>query len=43
MAKCFKPSAIGQCKGAFKRFYYNYTAQKCESFIYGGCEGRLYL
>uniref|UniRef100_UPI00398F387B carboxypeptidase inhibitor SmCI-like n=1 Tax=Pristiophorus japonicus TaxID=55135 RepID=UPI00398F387B len=29
----------GRCKGLNKRYYFNIFTQKCEEFIYGGCNG----
>ncbi|CAM4552552.1 unnamed protein product [Leuciscus chuanchicus] len=36
---CLLPSAVGRCRAAFPRFYYDVTNQTCKQFIYGGCEG----
>ncbi|KAK7171702.1 hypothetical protein R3I93_004108 [Phoxinus phoxinus] len=36
---CHLPSAVGKCRAAFPRFYYDVTNQTCKQFIYGGCEG----
>ncbi|XP_063243853.1 kunitz-type serine protease inhibitor 2-like [Bacillus rossius redtenbacheri] len=29
----------GPCEALFRYFHYNFSAQRCEMFIYGGCEG----
>ena len=34
---CHQPSFTGPCRGGFPRYFYNATSQKCEKFIYGGC------
>ncbi|XP_077064713.1 kunitz-type protease inhibitor 2 isoform X2 [Siphateles boraxobius] len=36
---CRLPSAVGKCRAAFPRFYYDVTNQTCKQFIYGGCDG----
>lgn len=36
---CRFPSAVGNCRAAFPRFFYDITDQTCKSFIYGGCGG----
>jgi len=38
-SRCFKPKAVGVCKAAIPRFYYNEKTGDCEKFIYGGCRG----
>ncbi|XP_035827544.1 papilin-like [Aplysia californica] len=40
-SQCFLPREVGLCRAAFGRFFYNTTSQKCESFLYGGCQGNL--
>ena len=37
--RCQQPATIGHCRAFFSRYFYNSTAQKCEEFIYGGCDG----
>ena len=37
--KCFLPKAVGRCRAAHKRFFYNSNDEKCEEFTYGGCGG----
>ncbi len=37
--KCSLPKVTGNCRAAFRRFYFNGLTQKCERFIYGGCGG----
>ncbi|GIY03014.1 tissue factor pathway inhibitor [Caerostris darwini] len=34
---CSQPKVVGLCYASFIRFYFN--GEKCESFIYGGCQG----
>ncbi|XP_054853894.1 actinia tenebrosa protease inhibitors-like [Eublepharis macularius] len=36
---CSLPPEQGFCKAAFPRYYYNTQRNKCEKFIYGGCNG----
>jgi len=37
--KCYLPKKTGPCKAYFVRYYYNYNTNKCEKFVYGGCQG----
>ncbi|GIY46182.1 hypothetical protein CEXT_159772 [Caerostris extrusa] len=37
--RCMQPPAAGLCLAYFPSFYYNPSTKKCESFIYGGCQG----
>ncbi|XP_037499042.1 carboxypeptidase inhibitor SmCI [Rhipicephalus sanguineus] len=37
--RCFLKMDAGSCRAAWPRWFYNYTAGKCQSFIYGGCKG----
>ncbi|XP_028938241.1 WAP four-disulfide core domain protein 18-like [Ornithorhynchus anatinus] len=36
---CEKPMDKGLCMAYMPKFYYNSKTKKCESFIYGGCQG----
>jgi len=36
---CNQPAVTGPCRGSFQRYYYDPAAQRCQSFIYGGCRG----
>ncbi|KAL0859211.1 hypothetical protein ABMA27_011028 [Loxostege sticticalis] len=36
---CKQPIEPGPCYGYFEVYGYNTTTEKCELFIYGGCEG----
>ncbi|XP_068725068.1 uncharacterized protein [Montipora capricornis] len=36
---CGLPSETGPCRAYFTRYFYNKTSEKCEKFIYGGCQG----
>jgi len=38
-SECSDDILVGDCRGAFKRFYYNQGANKCDEFLYGGCGG----
>eukprot|EP01084_Bolivina_argentea_P096407 173336_1 len=38
---CHLPKQTGPCKGSFIRYYYNVLSEKCEQFIYGGCDGNV--
>lgn len=37
--QCSQPRVVGFCRAAIRRFFFNATTGKCESFIYGGCNG----
>ena len=36
---CMMPRAIGPCRAAHPRFFYDNVTQTCKPFIYGGCHG----
>ena len=36
---CRFPRDAGQCAAAIRRYYYNFGAKKCQTFLYGGCGG----
>ncbi|KAL1235586.1 Papilin [Trichinella pseudospiralis] len=36
---CNHPPDRGDCSGHFVRFFYDYNAETCKQFIYGGCTG----
>ena len=36
---CSKPAKVGRCRASKPRFYFNVENQKCERFMYGGCDG----
>ena len=36
---CTLPVAVGPCRAAIPRFFYDAERGECESFIYGGCNG----
>ena len=38
-AVCVLPSETGNCRAAFRRWFFNVDTKKCEGFIYGGCGG----
>ncbi|XP_074071638.1 tissue factor pathway inhibitor isoform X2 [Macrotis lagotis] len=38
-SSCTYKADEGPCKAMLKRFFYNFYTQRCEEFIYGGCEG----
>ncbi|XP_075153891.1 uncharacterized protein LOC142227312 [Haematobia irritans] len=37
--KCLLPMEPGPCRMRLARFYYNAETDKCEEFIFGGCQG----
>ena len=37
--RCSQPAETGHCRALFPRYFYNATAQTCQEFVYGGCEG----
>jgi hypothetical protein len=39
-AECELSFATGPCRAMFPSFYFNPSTNKCEEFIYGGCDGR---
>ncbi|XP_044525652.1 tissue factor pathway inhibitor isoform X1 [Gracilinanus agilis] len=39
LSSCAYKADGGPCKAMFKKFFYNIYTQRCEEFIYGGCEG----
>ena len=30
---------VGPCYASFSRWFFNKTSERCEQFIYGGCDG----
>merc|ERR1712109_235171 len=36
---CSLPSAMGPCRAAVPKFFFNGDSGKCEMFMYGGCSG----
>ena len=36
---CKLPAAVGDCRAAIPRWYYNEASNICEEFIWGGCDG----
>ncbi|KFD45663.1 hypothetical protein M514_21128 [Trichuris suis] len=36
---CELPPETGPCKASFSKYYYNKQTNRCETFIYGGCQG----
>uniref|UniRef100_A0A6B0UD44 Putative kunitz n=1 Tax=Ixodes ricinus TaxID=34613 RepID=A0A6B0UD44_IXORI len=36
---CFEDKKVGDCKGDFPRYYFDFNSKRCELFYYGGCEG----
>jgi len=36
---CELEKDAGPCKANFDKFFFNKESGKCESFIYGGCQG----
>ena len=38
-SRCLLSPDPGRCRAAFTRYYYSPKTKKCESFIWGGCDG----
>ncbi|XP_062484701.1 PI-actitoxin-Afv2b-like, partial [Pezoporus occidentalis] len=38
-APCWLPLAVGPCRAAVPRFWFNHTGGSCQAFAYGGCDG----
>ncbi|CDW61093.1 Kunitz BPTI domain containing protein, partial [Trichuris trichiura] len=36
---CELPADSGPCRAHFVKYYYNKESNKCDTFVYGGCEG----
>ncbi|KAM9514319.1 kunitz-type protease inhibitor 2 [Guaruba guarouba] len=36
---CSLPMAVGRCRAAVPRFWFNSTGGSCQGFTYGGCDG----
>ncbi|XP_063243522.1 trypsin inhibitor-like [Bacillus rossius redtenbacheri] len=36
---CNLPMEVGPCSDFTPRYYYNTDTQRCEEFMFGGCEG----
>uniref|UniRef100_A0A9L0JW18 Kunitz-type protease inhibitor 2 n=1 Tax=Equus asinus TaxID=9793 RepID=A0A9L0JW18_EQUAS len=36
---CRVLKAVGRCRAAFPRWWYNVTDRSCQQFVYGGCNG----
>lgn len=36
---CALQPEAGNCRGSFRRYYYNKVTRRCELFVYGGCGG----
>ncbi|XP_037498263.1 carboxypeptidase inhibitor SmCI-like [Rhipicephalus sanguineus] len=36
---CLLEPEVGVCRAAFPRWFYNHTAEECQRFTYGGCQG----
>jgi len=35
---CMLPQETGRCRAAIPRFFFDYAAQDCKQFAYGGCD-----
>ena len=38
---CWQMADTGPCEAAMTRYFYDKSTGKCESFLYGGCEGNI--
>ncbi|XP_057560017.1 kunitz-type protease inhibitor 4 [Hippopotamus amphibius kiboko] len=38
---CLMDSRFGSCFEVHFRYFYNKTSQRCENFVYSGCDGNL--
>lgn len=38
-ARCLNTRDGGNCEALFKKYAFDQESQKCEEFIYGGCDG----
>ncbi|XP_078093726.1 tissue factor pathway inhibitor 2-like [Mustelus asterias] len=36
---CRLEADVGPCRGLFTKYFYNFTTQQCEDFVFGGCYG----
>ena len=36
---CSLPAETGVCRAYFERYFYNTTSERCDKFVYGGCDG----
>ncbi|RWS20793.1 hypothetical protein B4U80_08130 [Leptotrombidium deliense] len=36
---CVLPKDVGDCRGSFKKYYFNASSKQCQQFIFGGCNG----
>ena len=39
-SECDLPRKTGPCRAMFPVFHFNSSSERCEEFIYGGCEGK---
>ncbi len=37
--ECELPKKTGPCRAMISSYYFNSTVNKCELFMYGGCDG----
>lgn len=37
--RCSLPAAVGPCRAAIPKFYYDSGSKSCKGFTYGGCDG----
>ncbi|KFD55348.1 hypothetical protein M514_03688 [Trichuris suis] len=38
---CNQKMDPGPCRGLFRKWYFNRDTKKCETFVYGGCQGNM--
>ncbi|KAM8793989.1 kunitz-type protease inhibitor 2 [Eudromia elegans] len=36
--RCLEPRAVGRCRGAVPRWWFNASAAACQPFVFGGCD-----
>ena len=36
---CYQPMMTGPCRSNYQRYYFDSNSGRCQSFMYGGCQG----